>query len=82
MAIAQTDIKAIIAYSRVVHMGLLLFRVLTLRQELMWASLIMMVSHGFCSSGLFYAATASYEHVRTRRLAVMQGLVVSLPGLA
>lgn len=78
----QTDIKAVIAYSRVVHIGLLMFRVLTLRAELMQAALMMMVSHGFCSSGLFYLATARYERVSTRSLPVMQGLVSMLPALA
>jgi NADH:ubiquinone oxidoreductase subunit 4 (subunit M) len=81
ITLTQTDVKSLVAYSRVVHMALVTFRVLLSSPSRNPAGLIMMVGHGVCRSGLFYLATLQYERLRTRSLLISQGLMQLLPSL-
>lgn len=81
VTIAQVDIKALIAYSRVVHISTTstcLLVSLTPIPQLVW---LILLGHGVCSSGLFYLATVRYSRVNTRRLVVSQGLLLIMPRL-
>jgi NADH-ubiquinone oxidoreductase chain 4 len=79
VTITQTDIKALIAYSSVVHMGMVLSCVLIGRAPAISFALMIIIAHGVCRSGLFYGCTIIYERVSTRCLPVIQGGVVVAP---
>nr|ALO71231.1 NADH deshydrogenase subunit 4 [Tychobythinus sp. 1 EF-2015] len=78
----QTDIKSLIAYSSIVHMGLVLSGILSLNYWGVCGAIIMMIAHGLCSSGLFCLANISYERVLSRSLFLNKGLINLLPSLS
>nr|YP_010443292.1 NADH dehydrogenase subunit 4 [Anomala russiventris]UTE83820.1 NADH dehydrogenase subunit 4 [Anomala russiventris] len=75
----QIDIKALIAYSSVAHMGVVLSGILTLSYWGMSGALVMMVAHGLCSSGLFCLANISYERLHSRSIYLNKGLINLMP---
>ena len=77
----QTDIKAIIAYSRVVHIGIIAFCLLFGTPLSILAALAIIIAHGICRSGLFCLATLVYERVGSRRILIAQGVISILPSL-
>lgn len=77
----QTDVKSIIAYSSVVHIGLISFSLLFGNALAALASLIIIIAHGVCSSGLFCLITLAYERFTTRRVVIAQGLLSVTPVL-
>nr|QWB85627.1 NADH dehydrogenase subunit 4 [Saphanus piceus] len=82
ICIRQSDIKSLIAYSSISHMGLVLAGIMTLNIWGLWGSLTMMLAHGLCSSGLFCLANISYERVGSRSLYLNKGLLNIMPGLS
>nr|DAC76761.1 TPA_asm: NADH dehydrogenase subunit 4 [Pseudomyrmex feralis] len=75
LSMIQVDMKSLVAYSSVVHMNLMLASFLTL-MTLGWSStIIIMVSHGLCSSGLFYMVNMFYERTSSRLLIFNKGMV-------
>nr|YP_010454119.1 NADH dehydrogenase subunit 4 [Inioteuthis japonica]QXJ42109.1 NADH dehydrogenase subunit 4 [Inioteuthis japonica] len=75
ICVGQSDIKSLIAYSSVGHMGVMLAGVLS---KFMWGwegGMLMMVSHGFCSSGLFCLANLVYEKFKSRSLYLYSGMI-------
>nr|YP_009170511.1 NADH dehydrogenase subunit 4 [Loliolus beka]ALE33715.1 NADH dehydrogenase subunit 4 [Loliolus beka] len=75
ICVGQSDIKSLIAYSSVGHMGLMLGGALT---KFMWGwegAMLMMISHGFCSSGLFCLANLMYEKFKSRSLFLCGGMI-------
>nr|AFZ40840.1 NADH dehydrogenase subunit 4 [Monochamus alternatus] len=82
MCLRQSDIKSLIAYSSVAHMGLVLGGIMTLNIWGFWGSLIMMLAHGLCSSGLFCLANISYERLMSRSLYLNKGLINIFPSLS
>nr|QNJ33258.1 NADH dehydrogenase subunit 4 [Elaptus prionoides] len=82
ICIRQSDIKSLIAYSSVAHMGLVLGGIMTLNSWGFWGALGMMVAHGLCSSGLFCLANISYERVGSRSLYLNKGLLNLMPNLS
>nr|QNP09988.1 NADH dehydrogenase subunit 4 [Ochthebius sp. IBE<ESP> AN292] len=82
MCIRQTDIKSLIAYSSVAHMGLVLSGVMTLNYWGMSGAFLMMIAHGLCSSGLFCLANISYERINSRNLYLNKGLINLMPSLS
>nr|UZT27200.1 NADH dehydrogenase subunit 4 [Monochamus sartor urussovii]WDE75832.1 NADH dehydrogenase subunit 4 [Monochamus sartor urussovii] len=82
MCLRQSDIKSLIAYSSVAHMGLVLGGIMTLNIWGFWGSLIMMLAHGLCSSGLFCLANISYERMMSRSLYLNKGLINIFPSLS
>nr|ASL24557.1 NADH dehydrogenase subunit 4 [Pachyta bicuneata] len=82
ICIRQSDIKSLIAYSSVAHMGLVLAGIMTLNIWGFWGSLVMMVAHGLCSSGLFCLANISYERISSRSLFLNKGLLNIMPSLS
>nr|ARH54125.1 NADH dehydrogenase subunit 4 [Brachyta interrogationis] len=82
ICIRQSDIKSLIAYSSVAHMGLVLGGVMTLNVWGFWGSLVMMLAHGLCSSGLFCLANITYERLGSRSLYLSNGLLNIMPSLS
>nr|QXJ42135.1 NADH dehydrogenase subunit 4 [Sepiolinae sp. GS-2021] len=75
ICVGQSDVKSLIAYSSVGHMGVMLAGILS---KFMWGwegALLMMVSHGFCSSGLFCLANLVYEKFKSRSLYLYSGML-------
>jgi len=79
ICLRQSDIKSLIAYSSVGHMGLILARILTNSNWAIWGGLIIIIAHGLCSSALFILANITYEITHTRRMYLTKGVIVSLP---
>nr|ARH53943.1 NADH dehydrogenase subunit 4 [Mordellochroa milleri] len=82
ICLRQSDMKMLIAYSSVSHMGIMLAGLLTLNFWGMMGSLAMMVAHGLCSSGLFCLANISYERTHSRSLYLNKGLINLMPNLS
>nr|WAX39358.1 NADH dehydrogenase subunit 4 [Neostylopyga rhombifolia] len=77
----QTDLKSLIAYSSVAHMGIVIGGLMTLNYWGFCGSYILMVAHGLCSSGLFCLANISYERLGSRSLLINKGLMVFMPSM-
>nr|YP_009434159.1 NADH dehydrogenase subunit 4 [Mylabris aulica]APB02825.1 NADH dehydrogenase subunit 4 [Mylabris aulica] len=82
ICLRQSDIKSLIAYSSVVHMGVAVGGLLTLNYWGMSGALMMMIAHGLCSSGLFCLANLSYERVGSRSLYLNKGAINIIPSLS
>nr|QWY26001.1 NADH dehydrogenase subunit 4 [Morphostenophanes yunnanus] len=82
ICLRQSDIKSLIAYSSVSHMGLVLSGIMTLNCWGMGGALVMMVAHGLCSSGLFCLANVCYERLLSRSIYVNKGLINIMPSLS
>lgn len=82
ICLRQTDIKSLIAYSSVSHMGLVLGGIITMNRWGYYGSLIIMIAHGLCSSGLFCLANISYERLGRRRLFLNKGLINLMPSMS
>ena len=78
----QTDFKSLIAYSSVGHISLILAGAFSNRSWGWYGALVLMVSHGFCSSALFALANYTYEKTHTRSLFLTKGMLILLPTLS
>lgn len=75
----QTDLKSLIAYSSVAHMGLIFLAVSILKIQAWNAAILIIRSHGLRSSLLFSLAYFSYENSNSRRLLLTKGIIKVLP---
>lgn len=75
----QTDVKRLIAYSSVAHMGLVTLAIFTHSIEGLVASVVMMLAHGLVSSGLFMTAAVLYVRHHTRTIRYFRGVTVAMP---
>lgn len=82
VCLRQIDIKALIAYSSVAHIGIVLRGLLTLTYWGVSGSYTLIVAHGLCSSGLFRLANISYERLRRRSLLINKGLLNFIPRIS
>nr|YP_009487727.1 NADH dehydrogenase subunit 4 [Anopheles minor]AWB98519.1 NADH dehydrogenase subunit 4 [Anopheles minor] len=82
VCLRQTDLKALIAYSSVAHMGIVLSGLLTLTYWGLSGSYALMIAHGLCSSGLFCLANISYERMGSRSLLINKGMLNFMPTLS
>nr|ATN23486.1 NADH dehydrogenase subunit 4 [Bruchus sp. EMHAU-15071302] len=82
ICLRQSDMKSLIAYSSVAHMGMVLAGIMTMNIWGFWGSLVMMLAHGLCSSGLFCLANISYERIHSRSLYLNKGLISIMPSLS
>nr|YP_492550.1 NADH dehydrogenase subunit 4 [Tritia obsoleta]ABB17324.1 NADH dehydrogenase subunit 4 [Tritia obsoleta] len=78
----QVDLKSLIAYSSIGHMSLMLAGAFSNTSWGWSGALILMLSHGFCSSALFALANYTYEKTHTRSLFLGKGMLMLLPLLA
>nr|DAA06216.1 TPA_exp: NADH dehydrogenase subunit 4 [Drosophila persimilis] len=81
ICLRQTDLKALIAYSSVAHMGIVLAGLLTMTYWGLCGSYTLMIAHGLCSSGLFCLANVSYERLGSRSLLINKGLLNFMPAM-
>lgn len=81
ICIRQTDLKSLIAYSRVGHMGLLTVGVISGTTWGMQGALALILGHGLCSSALFALANITYESTHTRSIYLTKGLSSLFPAL-
>nr|YP_010882188.1 NADH dehydrogenase subunit 4 [Pulchriphyllium bioculatum]WID87102.1 NADH dehydrogenase subunit 4 [Pulchriphyllium bioculatum] len=82
VCLRQSDLKSLIAYSSVIHMGLVLMGLMTLNYWGIFGSLILMVAHGLCSSGLFCLVNIVYDRLGSRSLFVIKGLMGLMPSMS
>nr|AML26260.1 NADH dehydrogenase subunit 4 [Leiodidae sp. BMNH 1274324] len=82
ICLRQVDMKSLIAYSSVSHMGLMLSGMLTLNYWGILGGLVMMIAHGLCSSGLFCLANISYERLLSRSLFLNKGMLNLMPSMS
>nr|QCS25354.1 NADH dehydrogenase subunit 4 [Cyclophorus martensianus] len=75
----QTDLKSFIAYSSIGHMSLLVAGILSWSSWGWSSCFLVMISHGFSSSGLFSAANLIYESSHTRSLFLLKGMMSIWP---
>nr|YP_010946786.1 NADH dehydrogenase subunit 4 [Pseudoglomeris planiuscula]WGO57543.1 NADH dehydrogenase subunit 4 [Pseudoglomeris planiuscula] len=78
----QTDLKSLIAYSSVAHMGIVIGGLMTLMYWGFCGSFVLMIGHGLCSSGLFCLANISYERSGSRSLLINKGLLGFMPSMS
>nr|YP_002735039.1 NADH dehydrogenase subunit 4 [Malcus inconspicuus]ABZ02055.1 NADH dehydrogenase subunit 4 [Malcus inconspicuus] len=78
----QVDIKSLIAYSSVSHMGLVIGGIMTCNYLGLSGSLVMMLGHGLCSSGLFVLANLIYERSYSRSIFINKGYMTLMPNLS
>nr|WCB99134.1 NADH dehydrogenase subunit 4 [Bactrocera umbrosa] len=81
VCLRQTDLKALIAYSSVAHMGIVLGGLMTLTYWGLCGSYALMIGHGLCSSGLFCLANITYERLGSRSLLINKGLLNFMPSM-
>ncbi|MCK0208411.1 NADH-quinone oxidoreductase subunit M [Starkeya koreensis] len=79
VALMQEDIKKLIAYSSVAHMGYVTMGIFTLTQEGIQGAVFQMVSHGFVSGALFLCVGVIYDRMHTREIAAYGGIVNRMP---
>lgn len=82
ICLRQVDMKILIAYSSVAHIGLALGGLITLNFWGIRGSYTIMIGHGLCSSGLFCLSNISYERLRRRNLFINKGLINLVPSLS
>nr|QXJ80380.1 NADH dehydrogenase subunit 4 [Homogryllacris parcibrevipenna] len=82
ICLRQVDMKSLIAYSSVAHMGVVLSGLMTLTYWGFCSSYVLMIAHGLCSSGLFCLANISYERLGSRSLLINKGLMNFMPSMA
>lgn len=82
VCLRQTDLKALIAYSSVAHIGIALAGLLTISYWGLCGSYRLIIAHGLCSSGLFCLANVSYERLGRRSLLINKGLLNFIPAIA
>nr|YP_010000517.1 NADH dehydrogenase subunit 4 [Erpornis zantholeuca]QOD96403.1 NADH dehydrogenase subunit 4 [Erpornis zantholeuca] len=82
ICLRQIDLKALIAYSSVSHMGLVVAATMIQTQWAFSGAMILMISHGLTSSMLFCLANTNYERTHSRILLLTRGLQPLLPLMA
>src|SRR6185312_469591 len=82
VALAQEDMKKLIAYSSVAHMGIVTLGIFTVTQEGLQGAVLQMLSHGLVSSALFLVVGVIYDRLHTREIARYGGLADIMPKYA
>nr|WVH38362.1 NADH dehydrogenase subunit 4 [Carausius morosus] len=81
ICIRQSDLKSLIAYSSVSHMSLVMSGIMTSSYWGIYGSLILMLAHGLCSSGLFCLVNFVYDRLGSRSLCIIKGLLGFMPSM-
>lgn len=79
ICLRQTDLKSLIAYSSVGHIGLVAGGILIQTPWGFTGALILMIAHGLTSSALFCLANTNYERTHSRTIVLARGLQIALP---
>nr|YP_009040877.1 NADH dehydrogenase subunit 4 [Telamonia vlijmi]AIB04198.1 NADH dehydrogenase subunit 4 [Telamonia vlijmi] len=79
--IRQKDLKSLIAYSSVAHMGFVLTSLFTMNYMGLTGAIIMMIAHGLVSSALFLLVNDLYYKYHTRNILMFKGLMSLMPNI-
>nr|YP_010584227.1 NADH dehydrogenase subunit 4 [Glossiphonia complanata]UPP55805.1 NADH dehydrogenase subunit 4 [Glossiphonia complanata]UZT67716.1 NADH dehydrogenase subunit 4 [Glossiphonia complanata] len=79
ICLRQSDLKSLIAYSSVSHMGLLIAGMMTSTKWGLMGSLAMMIAHGLSSSALFILANMNYDFIMSRSIYLSKGTIIFAP---
>ena len=79
IALMQEDMKKLIAYSSVAHMGFVTLGIFTIQQQGIEGSIIQMISHGLVSAALFLSVGVIYDRMHSRLINTYGGLVSIIP---
>ena len=79
VALMQEDMKKLIAYSSVAHMGFVTLGIFTITQQGLEGSIIQMISHGLVSAALFFLVGVLYDRIHSRLIKTYGGLVSVIP---
>ncbi len=82
VAMMQDDMKKLIAYSSVAHMGFVTMGIFAANQQGLDGAIFQMISHGFISGALFLCVGVVYDRMHTREIAAYGGLVNRMPAYA
>jgi NADH-quinone oxidoreductase subunit M len=79
IALIQEDMKKLIAYSSVAHMGFVTLGIFTIQQQGIEGSIIQMISHGLVSAALFLCVGVVYDRMHSRLISSYGGIVTIIP---
>jgi NADH-quinone oxidoreductase subunit M len=82
VALVQEDMKKLIAYSSVAHMGFVTLGIFSFNQQGLDGAIFQMISHGLVSGALFLCVGVVYERMHTREIAKFGGLTQRMPKYA
>jgi len=82
VALVQDDMKKLIAYSSVAHMGYVTIGIFAVNQQGVDGAIFQMLSHGFISGALFLCVGVVYDRMHTREIVAYGGLVNNMPAYA
>jgi len=82
VALMQDDMKKLIAYSSVAHMGFVTLGIFTMTQQGIEGSIFQMISHGLISAALFLSVGVIYDRMHTRLISQYGGIVSIMPKYA
>lgn len=79
VALVQEDIKKLIAYSSIAHMGFVTMGIFSMNEAGLQGAMFLMISHGFVSGALFLCVGVIYDRMHTRDIAAYGGLAKRMP---
>jgi NADH-quinone oxidoreductase subunit M len=79
VALVQPDLKKLVAYSSVSHMGFVTLGIFALNQQGIEGAMIVMISHGFVTGALFLLVGVIYDRAHTRQIEFFGGLATRMP---
>ena len=82
ICLCQVDVKILIAYSSIAHIGIVLGGLLTLYYWGFYGAYALIIAHGLCSSGLFCLANIIYERSGSRSILINKGFLNFIPAIA
>ena len=82
VALAQTDMKKLVAYSSISHMGFVTLGFFIFNSQGMEGGLVQMVSHGFISAAMFLCIGVLYDRLHSREISSYGGVVNTMPKFA
>ena len=82
VALAQSDMKKLIAYSSVAHMGFVTIGIFTVAEQGIAGAMFQMISHGLVSAALFFCVGVVYDRLHTREISAYGGVVDAMPRYA
>ncbi|MBI6630220.1 NADH-quinone oxidoreductase subunit M [Pontibaca salina] len=82
VALVQEDMKKLIAYTSVAHMGFVTIGIFAANQQGIDGAIFQMLSHGFISAALFLVVGVLYDRMKTREIEAYGGLAIRMPAFA
>ncbi len=79
VALVQPDMKKLVAYSSVSHMGFVTLGIFAFNMQGLYGAMIVMISHGFVTGGLFLSVGVVYERAHTRLISAFGGVASRMP---